>query len=133
MPQLEQTVQREFSHAVQEWLLSILRFAITLDEVDRSAVLVAAADMDRRGSKFTFFARTSAAVCDAIVAEDRSKTITELHVFVRAIDHVRLRRAFEAVLDIKPPEADRRVISARNRERLWQGLAARGTGTAPWR
>ena len=52
MPKMEQTVAGELPRAVEEWLLSVLRFAITLDEVDRAAVLAAAADMDRRGSGF---------------------------------------------------------------------------------
>ena len=48
MPQSEQTGQREVSRVIQEWLISILRFAITLDEIDRAAVLAVAADMDHK-------------------------------------------------------------------------------------
>ena len=133
MPKSPQTVQREVSHAIEEWLLSILRFAITLDEIDRAAVLAFAAEMDRRGSGFTFFARTSITVCDAIAAKDCAEETAALHVFMRAIDHVRLRRAFEAVLKIHPPARSRR-LSAGNRERLWQGLPTRGAGRAvSWR
>src|SRR5579872_4367510 len=133
MPQSEQTGQREVSRVIQEWLISILRFAITLDEIDRAAVLAVAADMDHRDSGFTFFGRTSIKICDAVVAKDHAEAIAELRVFVRVIEHVRLRRAFEAVLPIKPPEALRHMTSARNRKKLWQGLPARTTGTASWR
>lgn len=126
MPESEQIIQGAVPHAIKEWLLSILRFAVTLDEVDRTGVLALATDMDRRGSEFTFFARTSVAVCDAIVARDRAaEAIAVLHVFVRAIDHAALRRAFEAVLEIKPSSTERRMISARSREKLWQGLPTR--------
>ena len=133
MPKMEQIISREGSRAMEEWLLSILRFAITLDEIDRVAVFAAAAAMGRRDSGFTFFARTSVKVCDAIVAKDRAEAISALRVFVHAIDHVALRRAFEAVLEIKPPGADRHTIASRNRENLWHGLPTRKAGTASWR
>jgi len=128
----EQTVQREVSRALEEWLLSILRFAVTLDELDRAAVLAVAADMDGRAFGFTFFARTSIKACDAIAAKDGAEAVATLRVSVRRIDHFLLRRAFEAVLDIRPPGADRRAISTRTRERLWQGLPTRGGGAASW-
>lgn len=130
MPTTEQAVQ---ICAIEGWLLSILRFAVTRDEPDRAAVLALAIEMDRGGSGFTFFARTSVAVCDAIVAKDRTEATAELRVFVRAIDHARLRRAFEAVFVIKALGADRRVISDRNREKLWKGLPSSSVRTAPWR
>jgi len=130
MPKPDQTVPCEVSRAIEEWLLSILRFAITSDDVDRAAVLAVAADMDRRGSRFTFFVRTSVTVCDAIVAKDSAEADAALRTFVRAIDHSTLRRAFKAVLDVNLSGADRRTILSRNRrERLWQGLPTRASGT----
>jgi hypothetical protein len=57
MPKAEQTVQREVSRAIEEWLLSILRFAITLDELDRAAVLAMATHMDRRTFGFPAVSR----------------------------------------------------------------------------
>jgi hypothetical protein len=130
MAKTEQTVSGEAPRAVEDWLFSILRFAITLDEVDRVATLAAAAAMDRRSAGFTFFARTSIAVCGAIVAKDRVGAISALRVFIGAIDSVLLRRAFEAVFEINPPGSDRRIVSTRNRERLWQGLPIGGLRTA---
>jgi hypothetical protein len=124
MPKSQQTVQSEVSRPVKEWLFSILRFATTLDEVDRANVLAVAADMDRLGSGFTFFARTSVAVCYAIVDKNRVEATAALNVFVRAIDDAPLRRAFEAVLEIKPSGTGRRLISART-EKPWQGLPTR--------
>jgi hypothetical protein len=106
-----------------------LRFAVTLDETDRDAALSVAAGMDRRSSGFTFFARTSVTVCDAIIAKDRAEAVAALRVFVRAIEHRRLRRAFEAVLDINQSEADRGMASARDREWLWKGLPIMRDGT----
>jgi hypothetical protein len=125
MPKAGQTTRRGDSRAIEHWLLSVLRFAVTLDETDREAALSVAADMDGRGSGFTFFARTSVTVCDAILAKDCAEcaeAVTALRVFVRAIEHRRLRRAFEAVLYVNQSEADRGMASARNREWLWKGL-----------
>jgi len=34
---------------VRNWLLAILRFAVTLQQADRAGVLAMAKDMDRRG------------------------------------------------------------------------------------
>lgn len=130
MPRSQQIIQCTIPREIKEWLFCILRFAIGLDEGDRVSALAMAAAMDRRGSGFTFFARTSVAVCDAIVDKNRAEAIAALHVFVRAIDHAPLRRAFEAVIEIKPSGTDRRPISARSREKLWQGLP---TGERPER
>ena len=58
---------------IDDWLLAVLRFAVTRDEADRSAVLVLAEAMDRSGasparpSSFEFFRRSSIELCRAIV------------------------------------------------------------------
>jgi hypothetical protein len=131
MPKAKQTVQRRDADVVEQWLLSVLRFAVTLDETDRGAVLSLAAGMDRPDSGFTFFVKTSVKVCDAIVAKDCAEAASALRVFVHAIHHVRLRRAFEAMIDINQP--DRGKASARIRERLFRGLPIVGAGTVPRR
>jgi hypothetical protein len=124
-----QSGQRGGSHAVEEWLLAVLRFAITLNEVDRATLMAVAAEMDRCRSGFTFFQRTSVKVCDAIIAKDRAQATAVLHIFARRIDRLALRRAFEAALEITPTGAHRRTNSARARENLWKGLPPRRTGT----
>jgi hypothetical protein len=115
---------------IQQWLFAILRFAITLEQNDRLAVLAMAAEMDRvgsvnAGSGFTFFARTSAKVCDAIIAKDSREAIATLRVLLRKIEHPPLRRAFEAVLEIRPLPAKGGPSLIRDRENLWKGLAVR--------
>lgn len=122
--------QRQQSRRVQEWLFAVLRFAITLEQADRAAVLAVAAEMDRcgsasAGSRFTFFVRTSVKLCDAIVAKDDPEAIATLRVHLRKIEHLTLRRAFEAVLDIKSVPKKRRSPVIRSRENLWKGLSAR--------
>lgn len=129
MTKSEQTGQPGGPRAVEEWLLAVLRFAITLNEVDRASLMAMAADMDRYRSGFTFFQRTSVKVCDAIIARDRAQATAALHIFARRIDRLALRRAFEAALEITPTGAHRRTNPARNRENLWKGLPPRRAGT----
>lgn len=123
------SAQSEYPQRIQQWLFAILRFAITLEPVDRAAVLAVAAEMDRRGSVtadggFTFFARTSVKVCDAIMAKNNPEAVATLRVLVRKIEHPTLRRAFEALLDIRPLPTKRRNPLIRSREDLWKGLAS---------
>ena len=61
----------EESHRIREWLLGILRFAVTLEQCDRAAVMCLAAEMDRLGASttqfgFSYFTRTSAKLCDKL-------------------------------------------------------------------
>ncbi len=61
------------ARTVHAWLLTVLRFATTLDDNDKLAVFAAAAEIDKLSSRhaglcgFRFFHRTSAEVCAAIV------------------------------------------------------------------
>lgn len=122
--------QRQQFRRVQEWLFAVLRFAITLEQIDRAAVLGVAAELDRRGSAsagsgFTFFVRTSVKLCDAIIAKDDPEAIATLRVHLRKIEHQTLRRAFEAVLDIESFPKKHHSPVIRSRENLWKGLSAR--------
>ena len=63
---------------VREWLLLILRFAVTTDPKDLSATLALADEIDARGLEWrpsapSFFRRTSNDVCRAITALDDPK------------------------------------------------------------
>jgi hypothetical protein len=62
-----------------------------------------------------------------MIARNCPENIAILQVFLGRIDHLPLRRAFEAVLDIKPSRPDRRDLLRRSRENLWKGLPIRGT------
>jgi hypothetical protein len=67
------------SKKVRDWLLAILRFAVTLRDEDRSAVMVAAEEIDRLGkssedqSAFKFFRNTSIEICSAILEKQNSR------------------------------------------------------------
>src|SRR5258705_6703641 len=58
---------------LRAWQLAILRFAVTLDNADRLAVMAIANEIDRLGSRhhgkpgFSFFSRTSAGLCPALL------------------------------------------------------------------
>jgi hypothetical protein len=118
----------EGSRRIRDWLLSILRFAVTLEQCDQAAVMSLAAEMDRLGSgtsqsRFGFFTRTTTNFCACIVAKGQVEKAAELRLHIKRINNDRLRRAFEAVLFDKriEPAPSRKL----DREDLWKGLAAR--------
>ncbi len=91
---------------VREWLLLLLRFAITWDPKDEAAVLAIADEIDALGLSWrpsapSFFRRTSREVCKAITALDDPQRATILKSHIARIDNSRLRRAFRAAVDLK--------------------------------
>ena len=116
----------EQSGQVRDWLLAILRFALTLDPADRAAVMAKAAGMDRLGtgkgpSQFTYFVRTSVEFCNGIVDQRIADKTEALRGHLRKIDDDRLRRSLEAALTWTKQVQCR----DRCRDNLWKGLAAR--------
>jgi len=115
---------------VRDWLLALLRYAVTLHDVDKSAVVVIAEEIDKLGSRaedqsaFKFFRRTSADLCSAILDKQNSKASAVLRLHLKRIDDRRLRRAFEAAID----EDTYRIVGSANkirkrgRQDLWKGL-----------
>jgi hypothetical protein len=90
---------------IRNWLLALLRFAVTRESADRLAVLAAAAELDASGAKASatprFFNRTSKEVCEAILAAGDQHALDVLRQHAERIDDPRLRRAFEAAVDLK--------------------------------
>jgi len=89
---------------VRDWLLAILRFAVTLEQTDRVTVLVMAKEMDRSGSRvdqtpFAFFVRTSTEFCNAIAYKGDPNRVGALRDHLRRIGDLRLRRALEAAIE----------------------------------
>ena len=95
------------ARALRAWQLAMLRFAVTLDDADRLAVMAIASEIDRLGPErggqpdFGFFRRSSAELCAAIL-QPNELAATLLHRHLARIDDDRLRRAFAAAI-----EADR--------------------------
>jgi hypothetical protein len=115
---------------LRAWQLALLRFAVTLDNADRLAVLAIAAEMDRlhpvqdRKPAFGFFRRTSAELCAAILQPNEHSS-TLLRQFLARIDEDRLRRAFAAAIEADQPKVASTSKSIRRDGGLWRGLSAR--------
>ena len=115
---------------LRAWQLALLRFAVTLDNADKLAVLAVAAEMDRlhpaRDGKpaFGFFRRTSAELCAAILQPNEHSS-TLLRQFLARIDDDRLRRAFAAAIEADQPKVASTSKSIRRDTGLWRGLSTR--------
>lgn len=126
------TAQDEWrTKRVKDWLLALLRFAVTLHDADRSAVIVIAEEIDKLGSRaedrsaFKFFRSTSTELCSAILDKQNPKTSAVLRLHLNRIDDSRLRRAFEAAIEFG--DASQVIKSAgkirkRGSQDLWKGL-----------
>jgi hypothetical protein len=122
---------REELHQIADWLFAILRFAVTREQTDRASVIIAARQLDRPGASFRemqfgFFVRTSIEFCDAIASDDPLERRASLRRQMKAIEDARLRRAFEAILEIDQAETPARRSLRRNPEDLFKGLLPSG-------
>jgi hypothetical protein len=105
------------ARTLRAWQLAMLRFAVTLDNADRLAIMAIASEIDRLGPQhagkpdFGFFRRTSAELCAAILQPSESTPVV-LRQYLARIDNVRLRRAFSAAM-----EAGRPTVSAKSPNR----------------
>jgi hypothetical protein len=120
-----------FAGTLRAWHLAVLRYAVTLDNADRLAVLRIAREVDRLyprqedSTEFEFFRRTSAELCAAILQpNERSPTVLQQHL--ARLDDDRLKRAFAAAIDAGQPVVSPISRPARPRNNLWKGLSARG-------
>jgi hypothetical protein len=91
---------------LQDWLLAIVRFAITLDTADRQTVLAIAQEMDGLGSlpgrsSFSYFVRTGTDLCRAIADRDDPGRITIIRRHLAAIGDRRLRQTAAAAFDLE--------------------------------
>jgi hypothetical protein len=117
------------ARTVRGWQLAILRFAVTLDNADRLAVMAIASEIDRLGPRhdgkpdFSFFRRTSAELCAAIL-QPNELTGALLRQYLARIDDDRLKRIFAATIEadqLKVFSADRPFKRDRG---LWRGLSS---------
>jgi hypothetical protein len=116
---------------LRAWQLAILRFAVTLDNADRLAVLAIASEIDRLGpthdgkADFGFFRRTSAELCAAIL-QPNELTSTILRQYLARIDDDRLKRAFAAAIESELPKASSVGKAFKRDNALWKGISSRG-------
>src|ERR1700681_4013492 len=89
------------ARTLRAWQLAILRFAVTLDNADRLAVMAIASEIDRLGPEqdgkpaFRFFRRTRAELCAAIL-QPNELTAALLRQYLARIGDDRLKRVFAA-------------------------------------
>ncbi|MEA2911628.1 MAG: hypothetical protein QOJ15_3709 [Bradyrhizobium sp.] len=114
---------------LRAWQLAMLRFAVTLDNADRLAVMAIAHEIDRLGSSrdgkpgFSFFRRTSAKVCLAILRPNEL-TPTVLRQYLTRIDDDRLKHVFAATIEPDQPQASSVSKAFKRDNRLWRGLSS---------
>jgi hypothetical protein len=126
--------QHTQGRALQAWHLALLRFAVTLEASDRQAGRAIAAELDRSGCRdrhspsFAFFRKYTEELCNAIVRPDHSgETIIRRHLS-RMADG-RLKRAFQAAVELAPPVIIESRSVERRRRDLWRGLEPRQNGS----
>jgi hypothetical protein len=110
---------------VREWLLLLLRFAITRELEDQMAAYAMADEIDALGLHWRpsgprFFLRTSHEICAAIVEPATQRRTAILRRHALRIDDVRLREAFEAAVRVHTSAG--RVKRMDLRRDLWRGL-----------
>jgi hypothetical protein len=116
---------------VRGWQLAILRFAVTLDNADRLAVMAIANEIDRLGprhagkSAFDFFRKTSAQLCAAILRPDEPGSAVLQRYHARIDDH-RIKRAFSAATGVDQPKRFSAGKSVTRDNGLWRGLSRGG-------
>jgi hypothetical protein len=118
------------ARALRAWQLAMLRFAVTLDNADRLAVMAIANEIDRLGPQhdgkpdFSFFRRTSAELCAAILRPNEL-TPTVLRQYLARIDDDRLKRVFAATIETDQPKLSSVSKSFKRDSGLWRGLSSR--------
>jgi hypothetical protein len=128
MAQLLMNEAEKLTNKARDWLLTILRFAVTLERNDRAAVLAMARELDRPGmgeaeAPFAFFTRTSFEFCNAIADKGDPNRIAVLRRQLARIDDHRLRRALEGAIDIGPSTTQTPMAGKYCNGDLWKGLA----------
>ena len=116
---------------LRAWQLAILRFAVTMDNADRLAVLAIASEIDRLGPQhdsrpaFGFFRRTNAELCAAILRPNELSS-TGLRQHLGRIDDDRLKRVFAAAIETDQPKVSLVGKPIKRDIGLWRGLSCPG-------
>lgn len=110
--------------ALLAWQLALLRFAVTMDNADRLALLAIAAELDAPGFRpaFKFFCRTSAELCHAIINPRHPSSDAVLQQHLKRSNGERLKRTLAAALPIDIPCTRKPAAAARAKRDLWRGL-----------
>jgi len=90
---------------IREWLLALLRLAITREHPDQTTAIALAIELDLSGVRSgllspTFFQRTTCDVCQAILLSKEGEENQILRKHLTRIEDQRLRRAFQAAIGL---------------------------------
>lgn len=119
-----------YASTLRAWHLAVLRYAVTLDNADRLAVLRIALEIDRLArrfggsTEFEFFRRTSAGLCAAILQPGEPASAV-LRQYLERIDDDRLKRVFAAAFGAVPRTASPASGRLGRGNGLWKGLSSR--------
>jgi hypothetical protein len=110
---------------IREWLLLLLRFAVTRDAKDEAAASAMGDEIDALGQRWRpsgprFFCRTTDEVCKAMTAPAGAERATILNKHLARIDDPRLRQAFAAAAGVERRPSP--AFSKIDGQRLWAGL-----------
>jgi|ERR1700722_2896587 len=114
---------------LRAWHLAILRFAVSLDNVDQLNVIAIANQIDRLGRhhedrlNFSFFRKTSSEILTAILQPGEAAEAI-LRQYFAQVDDVRLKRALVGIFGIEHGEH----VAVKKRKKggdLWKGLPSR--------
>src|SRR5262249_18532843 len=110
---------------IREWLLLLLRFAITCDPKDQAAAFAMADEIDALGHQWrpsgpSFFCPPSGEGCEAILAPEDPRQITIIKKHIVRIDDPRLRLAFQAAVDLE--RGSRPAATEHKRQHFWAGV-----------
>jgi len=119
---------------IREWLLLLLRYAISHDAADQNAAFSFADELDSAGVWWrprspSFFRRTSQEVCAAI-RSGATPTNAILRKHIARIDNPRLKQAFAAAVGFQmASNLQQQSTQHRTRKRaaLWRGLTYQGS------
>jgi len=121
-----------YAGTLRAWHLAILRYAVTLDNADRLAVIRIAGEIDRLdpwregSSNFEFFRRTSSELCAAIL-QPNELSVAILRRYLARIDDDRLKRVFAAAIAADQPTVFPAGRPAGRVNSLWKGLSSRSS------
>lgn len=121
------TPEQRQRERITDWLLALLRFAITRSEADRESLQALANELDRPQitadlGSFAFFRTTTVELCTAIAGKHDEQRVKILRRHFNHIGNLRLRAALEAATGLK--EADHTPAAGPRHDRayLWKGL-----------
>ena len=114
---------------LQQWLLLILKFAITREETDRTEILEQATALDslngNQVATFRYFTQTSCELCDAIRHSETEPSKARLKQYASNIDNPRLRQAFLGTVDLHEqalPQRSHARLKQMRSAALWRRL-----------